>query len=93
MALAKTLLLLPNELVTAALGHCDPLALLQLARTSKRWRSVVLSRTAEPVWLEAFDEALSLGCPPIPAGVDAPFYASLLFETTCTVSRSSAILG
>ena len=86
-SIMSALATLPTELVTAALGHCDPLALLQLARTSKAWRARLLSRTAQPIWTTAFAEAFALGLPPIPTAVDAPTYASLLFEQTCTVCR------
>lgn len=87
----EALAALPTELVTAALGHCDPLALLQLARTSKAWRGRLLTRTAEPIWLSAFGEAFALGCPGIPAAVDTPTYASLLFEDTCTVRCGQSV--
>ena len=85
---AMSLSALPNELVSSVLNHLDPLALLRLARTSKRWRALLLARTAEPIWLHAFKEAYSLGCPATPTGVDLPMFASLLFDDICSVRRA-----
>lgn len=62
-----------------------PMDLLHLARTSKALRNLLLRRSAISIWRAAFLN-LPLAPPPRPEELTEPRWASLLFETDCTVS-------
>ena len=65
-------------------SHLGPIDLLRMSRASKTLRSFLLSKSSKSVWAAA--EA-ALGLPACPSDLSNPNYASLLFESFCTVSN------
>ena len=65
-------------------GRLKPLDLLQLSRTSKKLRSLLLGRSSKSVWIQA--RANVEGLPDCPLDMSEPAYASLAFEPYCHVS-------
>ncbi len=62
-----------------------PRDLLNLARTSKSCRELLMSRKYEFLWKAA--RAGVAGLPDIPPWLSEPAYANLVFFTNCHVSR------
>lgn len=74
----------PHEQI---LFYLEPLNLLQLARASKIFRSILFSRSSKHLWVVARRNVLYLSPPECPSDLSEPAYASLLFDTHCMVSR------
>ena len=65
------------------LSLLDPLDLLHLARTSKDFRNMLMSRSSTPFWKEARRNIERLpDCPPY---LSEPAYANLAFDAHCHV--------
>ncbi|KAE9389351.1 hypothetical protein BT96DRAFT_766429, partial [Gymnopus androsaceus JB14] len=58
--------------------HLEPGDLLQLARTSKDLRNVLMSKSSESIWRTA-RENIEPGLPRLPDDLSEPEYAHLLF--------------
>ena len=58
---------------------------LNLARTSKRLRAILLSKGNRQVWRIALHAVPLL--PPCPKDMSEPLYTALVFDTYCWVSR------
>ncbi|KAK0481649.1 hypothetical protein IW261DRAFT_1562943 [Armillaria novae-zelandiae] len=71
----------PLDVVYEVFGHLDPLDLLQLSRTSKQLRHLLLQDSARSVWKTARSNVE--GLPDIPADLNEAQYAQLLFGTYC----------
>ncbi|KAK0500578.1 hypothetical protein EDD18DRAFT_1347989 [Armillaria luteobubalina] len=71
----------PLDVVYEVFGHLDPLDLLQLSRTSKQLRRLLLQDSARSVWKTARSNVEAL--PDIPADLNEAQYAQLLFGTYC----------
>ncbi|KAF5341665.1 hypothetical protein D9611_002142 [Ephemerocybe angulata] len=94
VATGVTLTGLPFDLLSEIYALLHPVDLLQLARTSKVFRKVLMNRQAsrKMIWLPAL--ASIRGLPPCPKDLAEPRYINLLLESTCdgcsvTASRSS----
>lgn len=65
-------------------GYLGPMDLLNLARSSKDFRSFLMKRSSAMIWkvsqlnVEEF--------PPCPADMSEPAYANLMFDAHCHVS-------
>ncbi|KAF8602604.1 hypothetical protein BDV93DRAFT_443874, partial [Ceratobasidium sp. AG-I] len=57
---------------------------LSLARTSKSFRKVLMSRSSTGVWRAAISNVK--GLPPCPSAVSEPRYTAFVFTLPCTVS-------
>ncbi|KIO23751.1 hypothetical protein M407DRAFT_214104 [Tulasnella calospora MUT 4182] len=66
----------------------EPLDLLNLARLSKRFRSVLMSKNSRQIWEDARASILDL--PERPLDLSEPEYASLMFDVGCQWIRPSA---
>jgi hypothetical protein len=65
------------------LGHLLPIDILHLTRTSKEFRSVLLSKAAICIWRSALANVPDLpACPP---EMSLPAWANLVFDTHCHV--------
>ncbi|KAG7452375.1 uncharacterized protein BT62DRAFT_990614 [Guyanagaster necrorhizus] len=71
----------PLDVVYEVFGHLDPLDLLQLSRTSKQLRHLLLQDSARSVWKTARSNVD--GLPDIPPDLNEAQYAQLLFGTYC----------
>ncbi|KAF5341658.1 hypothetical protein D9611_002145 [Ephemerocybe angulata] len=94
VATRVTLTGLPFDLLSEIYALLHPVDLLQLARTSKVFRKVLMNRQAsrKMIWMPAL--ASIRGLPPCPKDLAEPRYINLLLESTCdgcsvTASRSS----
>lgn len=76
---------MPLDILFDIFGHLLPLDVLRLARTSKALRNVVMRRSARSIWRTAFFN-LPVLPPPRPDDLTEPGWASLLFDTHCSVS-------
>ena len=72
-------------------AHLHPLDMLNLARTSKPLRSLVLATSCRSAWIASF--ATLHGLPSCPANMSEPSYAALLFDRHCFVSLYFEILS
>jgi hypothetical protein len=64
-------------------GHLNPLDILNLARTTKALRDILMRRSAISVWKEARSNVE--GLPPCPADMTEAQYANLAFSPHCHV--------
>ncbi|KAL0951492.1 hypothetical protein HGRIS_008177 [Hohenbuehelia grisea] len=74
---------LPLEVFLEIFEYMGPRELLQLARTNKTFRAILMSRKSVRMW----DAALSRIDPPVkcPEYMSAPMFCSVAFETSCSV--------
>ncbi|KAF5324810.1 hypothetical protein D9611_004188 [Ephemerocybe angulata] len=77
----KDIWVLPLDVTYEIFGHLKPLDLLQLSRTSKSLREILMSRSSVSVWMSARANIEAL--PDCPFDMSEPEYASLVFETHC----------
>ncbi|KLO04422.1 hypothetical protein SCHPADRAFT_1003308 [Schizopora paradoxa] len=75
------LLTMPNEILAEIAKHLSPEDLLRLARTSRLWRCILMSKTSKFIWEGAFAE---LKMPKCPADMNEPQIVDLLFGKGCT---------
>ena len=66
-------------------AHLTPLDLLHLARSTKAFNRLLMSRESKPIWRAARNSVRDL--PDCPPDLSEPEYARLLFETECHVSK------
>jgi hypothetical protein len=66
--------------------------LLNLARTTKDLRRILMSRASKSVWKEAFSNVSPAGLPDCPPDLNEPQYAELAFGRNCTVRLLSNYL-
>ncbi|KAH7881594.1 uncharacterized protein C8R40DRAFT_1000943, partial [Lentinula edodes] len=64
--------------------HLDPRALLTLARTSKDFQKILMSKSSENIWRTA-RENFEGGLPPRPSDLNEPQFAHLIFDLYCHV--------
>ncbi|CAA7263614.1 unnamed protein product [Cyclocybe aegerita] len=74
---------LPLDVVFEIASHLTPVDLLNLARTSLRFRATFMSKTALGVWKRVLERIPDL--PECPRDLTHPQYASLIFEKFCMV--------
>ncbi|KAI0077451.1 hypothetical protein K474DRAFT_1661710 [Panus rudis PR-1116 ss-1] len=72
---------MPLDIIFEVFKHLQPLDLLNLARTSKAFRRLLLSKSAAIHWKAARKKIP--GLPECPNDMSEPAYASLLFDTRC----------
>ncbi|KAG9118263.1 hypothetical protein FRC07_007307 [Ceratobasidium sp. 392] len=85
----KRMLDMPPEVFHEIATHLTPADLLSLARTSKFFRKIFISRSSRPIWQAAFHNIPN--APPCPPELNEPQYASLLFSKTCTRCGAKAL--
>lgn len=66
-------------------GHLGPGDLLNMARTTKGLRGLLMDQSVQWLWDRSFSNIPEL--PPKPEDLTEPLYADLLFGRTCHVSR------
>lgn len=76
---------MPLDILFEIFEYLFPLDILRLARTSKALRDVLLRRSARSIWRATFHN-LPIQSPPRPEDLTEPRWASLLFDTHCSVS-------
>ncbi|KAF7374930.1 hypothetical protein MSAN_00379100 [Mycena sanguinolenta] len=72
---------LPLDVVAEIFGHLNPLDLLNLARTTKEIRGILMSRSSIFIWKESRSHVE--GLPEPPRELSEPQYANLCFSTHC----------
>ncbi|KAH0585238.1 hypothetical protein H2248_008482 [Termitomyces sp. 'cryptogamus'] len=72
---------MPLELLFEVFEHLHPTDLLNLSRTTKTLRSILMKRSARSVWRSAI--ANVPGLPACPMDLDEPQYANLAFDDCC----------
>ncbi|KAG7451980.1 uncharacterized protein BT62DRAFT_941002 [Guyanagaster necrorhizus] len=72
----------PLDVLFEIFSNLDPLDLLQLSRTSKDLRALLLQRSSTSVWKRARENVE--GLPPLPDDLDEPKFAYLAFDKHCT---------
>ncbi|KDQ62855.1 hypothetical protein JAAARDRAFT_188497 [Jaapia argillacea MUCL 33604] len=75
------LLRMPMDILFKVLGHLLPLDLLNLSRTNKEFRLMIMSRTSLHLWKVSFDQFP--GIPECRPNTSTPRWASLVFEQHC----------
>ncbi|KAL0951489.1 hypothetical protein HGRIS_008176 [Hohenbuehelia grisea] len=73
----------PLEVFLEVFEYAEPRELLQLARTNKTFRAVLMRSKAARIW----DQALARIAPPIkcPSYMSLPFFCSVAFESFCSI--------
>ncbi|OJT07265.1 hypothetical protein TRAPUB_1894 [Trametes pubescens] len=74
---------MPLDVFFEVTSHLKPIDILQLARTSKELRRMLLSRSARGVWLAARKNILPR-MPDCPEHMNEAQYAHLIFERVCS---------
>ncbi|KDR73267.1 hypothetical protein GALMADRAFT_270114 [Galerina marginata CBS 339.88] len=77
---------LPLDVIFEIASFIDPIDLLNLARVSKAFREVLMSRTAMSIWRQVLSQFEDL--PKCPEDLTVPQYASLLLDTFCMACLS-----
>ncbi|CAE6504317.1 unnamed protein product [Rhizoctonia solani] len=73
---------LPTEVFTEIASHLWPLDIINLTRSSKSFRSLLLNRSSIHIWQKAANNVPGLpGCPP---DMNLPRYLAFMFVETCT---------
>ncbi|KAF7374985.1 hypothetical protein MSAN_00384600 [Mycena sanguinolenta] len=71
----------PLDIVAEIFGHLNPMDLLNLARTTKEIRGILMSRSSAFIWKESRSHVE--GLPDLPPDLCEPQYANLCFSTHC----------
>ncbi|KAJ6513362.1 hypothetical protein C8R45DRAFT_344717 [Mycena sanguinolenta] len=71
----------PLDIVAEIFGHLNPMDLLNLARTTKEIRGILMSRSSTFIWKESRSHVE--GLPDLPRDLTEPQYANLCFSTHC----------
>ncbi|KAJ3834329.1 hypothetical protein F5878DRAFT_664878 [Lentinula raphanica] len=74
---------MPLDVILEIFCYLEPRDLLRLARTTKEFRGILMSKTSEGIWRIARGNVE--GLPPRPDDLNEPQYANLLFEPYCHV--------
>ncbi|KAL5640610.1 hypothetical protein ACGC1H_001178 [Rhizoctonia solani] len=83
------LLILPIELFTEIMHNLKPIDILNLSRTCKAFRSLLMRRSSEPIWKRAA-ENLAYRLPPPPPWLDMPQYVSVVYTNDCSACGGKA---
>jgi hypothetical protein len=67
-------------------SHLTPLDLLNLSRSCRSFRRILLNRTSTPLWRAS---RRNVALPDLEDGSDEPAYASLMYDKFCMVRRLS----
>ncbi|KAF8602495.1 hypothetical protein BDV93DRAFT_557497 [Ceratobasidium sp. AG-I] len=86
----KGLLSMPVELFMQIILYVMPTGLLSLARASKAFREILMSRNAKEVWESAIER--DPGLPAVPQEMSEPQFVALLFTNFCTLCGASTKL-
>ncbi|OCH91535.1 hypothetical protein OBBRIDRAFT_792126 [Obba rivulosa] len=78
----QSLLNMPLDIVLEILTYLGPRELLQLARTNKAFRAMLMSRTSQSVWKASRRNA---SVPERPARLSEPAFAHLLYSNYCHI--------
>ncbi|KAJ3506348.1 hypothetical protein NLJ89_g6920 [Agrocybe chaxingu] len=78
----NSLLSMPLDILFEILGHLKPYDLLRLARTTKDFRRLLMSKSSISVWKASLREVP--GLPPCPPGMTEPAWTNLVFSPQCT---------
>ncbi|KAF9473295.1 hypothetical protein BDN70DRAFT_925244 [Pholiota conissans] len=81
--LLKMLLEMPMDILFEIFGQLNPIDLLSMARTTKAFRNILMSRTSITAWRAARSNIAAL--PDCPDDLSEPQYATLMFLTRCSV--------
>ncbi|KAG6820465.1 hypothetical protein H0H93_016760 [Arthromyces matolae] len=76
----------PLDVLFEIFGQLDPLDVLNLSRTSKALRNILMSRSSQFIWKRA--RAHIEGLPDCPTDMSEPAYANLVFSPFCNVSAT-----
>ncbi|KAJ7104156.1 hypothetical protein B0H15DRAFT_11779 [Mycena belliarum] len=71
----------PLDVLFEIFGHLNPLDLLNLSRTTKEIRGILMTRSAAFVWKESRTHVP--GLPNLPPDLSEPQYANLAFDSHC----------
>ncbi|KAF9804692.1 hypothetical protein IEO21_09281 [Rhodonia placenta] len=77
---------MPLDIIQEVLGHLQPRDLLHLARTSKAFRTFLMSRSSAFLWRASRRNVE--GLPDCPTHLSEPAYANLAFTSYCFVCLS-----
>ncbi|EUC65663.1 F-box protein [Rhizoctonia solani AG-3 Rhs1AP] len=83
------LLMLPIQLFTKIMHNLKPIDILNLSRTCKTFRGLLMRRSSEPIWSRAA-ENLSYCLPPPPPWLDMPQYVSVVYTNNCSACGGKA---
>ncbi|KDN46393.1 hypothetical protein RSAG8_04337, partial [Rhizoctonia solani AG-8 WAC10335] len=84
------LLTLPVELFTEVMRELKPIDILNLSRTCKSFRNILMRRSSEPIWQRAAKN-LSYRLPPPPPWLDMPQYVSVVYTDDCSACGGKAV--
>ncbi|KAL1677718.1 hypothetical protein EV122DRAFT_278858 [Schizophyllum commune] len=87
-ALSSPLTDLPLELVLEVLGHLDAPSLLQLARTTKSLRNLLLSRSSIKIWKRGYKNT-NPAMPRPPSGISIPSFVAFVEDEICDLCGKS----
>ena len=79
-----TVFLSVNDIGEKIASYLSPQDLLNMSRTVKSLRNMLMSKSYKSAWLVA--EA-AVGLPACPPDISCPQYASLVFDDFCTVNH------
>ncbi|KAG8957800.1 hypothetical protein FRC00_003503 [Tulasnella sp. 408] len=74
---------IPLDIFAEICIELTPLDLLQLARSTRRLREILMSKESKPIWRRARANITDL--PDCPEDLSEPQYASLMFEVGCQI--------
>ncbi|KAG9025571.1 hypothetical protein FS837_004890 [Tulasnella sp. UAMH 9824] len=77
---------LPVDIFAEVCQYLKPVDLLQLARSSRRLREILVSKDAKNIWRTS--RTLIEGLPECPEDMNEPEYATLMFEIGCQEDRA-----
>ncbi|QRV86995.1 hypothetical protein RhiJN_15013 [Ceratobasidium sp. AG-Ba] len=83
------LLDLPPEVFSEIAKHLMPVDLLSFARSNTFFRTMLISRTSQPLWKAAIRNVPNM--PECPLGFSEPEYISLLYTKICTMCGAKAL--
>ncbi|KAF9486481.1 hypothetical protein BDN70DRAFT_988035, partial [Pholiota conissans] len=73
---------MPLDILSEIFSQLDPIGLVNISRTSKDFRAILLNRSSTSVWKSARAN-IDLPLPDCPNDLSKPQYAELLFEKCC----------
>ncbi|KAL0069406.1 hypothetical protein AAF712_003431 [Marasmius tenuissimus] len=79
---------LPLDILFEIFGHLSPSDLLQLTRTSKNLRELLLEKSATTIWKSSFRRVVDIPCP---TDVSYPAWASLMYDKECHICSAPNI--
>ncbi|KAF8164095.1 hypothetical protein BJ912DRAFT_273453 [Pholiota molesta] len=80
--LLKDIMEMPMDVLFEIFGQLEPLDLLNIGRTTKALRAILMSRSSTSVWMSARSNVF--GLPDCPDDLSEPQYAALMFVKGCT---------